>query len=157
MCVRLLFLSNRLVSSVKNNVGRGLNVALVNGKQLLTDCCIKCWGILISHCCFISPGVTGELLETKTFDMWAGGNKNQTVVCTMNFTSGSEYGEGVTTTKPQLKCYLMFIYRCFWPVEISPAASWGNPCVCCFFWWCSYKVRFHNPVHVFNRIMISWT
>uniref|UniRef100_A0A672INT4 ILEI/PANDER domain-containing protein n=1 Tax=Salarias fasciatus TaxID=181472 RepID=A0A672INT4_SALFA len=36
-----------LVSSVKNNVGRGLNIALVNG-------------------------VTGELLETKTFDMWAG-------------------------------------------------------------------------------------
>lgn len=36
-----------LVSSVKNNVGRGLNIALVNG-------------------------VTGELLATKTFDMWAG-------------------------------------------------------------------------------------
>ncbi|XP_037540105.1 protein FAM3A [Nematolebias whitei] len=36
-----------LVSSVKNNVGRGLNIALVNG-------------------------VTGDLLETKTFDMWAG-------------------------------------------------------------------------------------
>uniref|UniRef100_H3DC99 FAM3 metabolism regulating signaling molecule A n=1 Tax=Tetraodon nigroviridis TaxID=99883 RepID=H3DC99_TETNG len=36
-----------LVSSVKNNVGRGLNIALVNG-------------------------VTGELLDTKTFDMWAG-------------------------------------------------------------------------------------
>uniref|UniRef100_A0A3Q3WIC8 ILEI/PANDER domain-containing protein n=1 Tax=Mola mola TaxID=94237 RepID=A0A3Q3WIC8_MOLML len=38
-----------LVSSVKNNVGRGLNIALVNG-------------------------VTGELLDTKNFDMWAGGN-----------------------------------------------------------------------------------
>ncbi|MBN3301497.1 FAM3A protein, partial [Amia calva] len=36
-----------LVSSVKNNVGRGLNIALVNG-------------------------VTGELLDTKHFDMWAG-------------------------------------------------------------------------------------
>uniref|UniRef100_A0A672ZBD0 Family with sequence similarity 3 member A n=1 Tax=Sphaeramia orbicularis TaxID=375764 RepID=A0A672ZBD0_9TELE len=36
-----------LVSSVKNNVGRGLNIALVNG-------------------------VTGELLDTKNFDMWAG-------------------------------------------------------------------------------------
>ncbi|CAL9702996.1 unnamed protein product [Knipowitschia caucasica] len=36
-----------LLSSVKDNVGRGLNVALANG-------------------------VTGELLETKTFDMWAG-------------------------------------------------------------------------------------
>ncbi|XP_061631122.1 protein FAM3A isoform X3 [Phyllopteryx taeniolatus] len=36
-----------LLSSVKNNVGRGLNIALVNG-------------------------VTGEPLETKTFDMWAG-------------------------------------------------------------------------------------
>uniref|UniRef100_A0A1A7YZL3 Family with sequence similarity 3, member A n=1 Tax=Iconisemion striatum TaxID=60296 RepID=A0A1A7YZL3_9TELE len=36
-----------LVSSVRNNVGRGLNIALVNG-------------------------VTGELLATKNFDMWAG-------------------------------------------------------------------------------------
>ncbi|XP_077455935.1 protein FAM3A [Stigmatopora argus] len=36
-----------LLSSVKNNIGRGLNIALVNG-------------------------VTGELLETKTFDMWEG-------------------------------------------------------------------------------------
>lgn len=36
-----------LMSSVKNNVGRGLNIALVNG-------------------------VTGELLETRAFDMWAG-------------------------------------------------------------------------------------
>ncbi|XP_054905851.1 protein FAM3A isoform X3 [Poeciliopsis prolifica] len=40
-----------LMSSVKNNVGRGLNIALVNG-------------------------VTGELLETKTFDMWAGDVSN---------------------------------------------------------------------------------
>ncbi|XP_008316362.1 protein FAM3A isoform X2 [Cynoglossus semilaevis] len=36
-----------LVSSVMNNVGRGLNIALVNG-------------------------VTGELMESKSFDMWAG-------------------------------------------------------------------------------------
>ncbi|KAL1020927.1 hypothetical protein UPYG_G00006510 [Umbra pygmaea] len=36
-----------LLSSVKNNVGRGLNIALVNG-------------------------VTGELIGTKAFDMWAG-------------------------------------------------------------------------------------
>uniref|UniRef100_A0A3P9GZ77 Family with sequence similarity 3 member A n=2 Tax=Oryzias latipes TaxID=8090 RepID=A0A3P9GZ77_ORYLA len=36
-----------LMSSVKNNVGRGLNIALVNG-------------------------VTGDLLEARTFDMWAG-------------------------------------------------------------------------------------
>ncbi|XP_076131913.1 protein FAM3A isoform X1 [Alosa pseudoharengus] len=36
-----------LMSSVRNNVGRGLNIALVNG-------------------------VTGELLEVKSFDMWAG-------------------------------------------------------------------------------------
>uniref|UniRef100_A0A3B5LM49 FAM3 metabolism regulating signaling molecule A n=1 Tax=Xiphophorus couchianus TaxID=32473 RepID=A0A3B5LM49_9TELE len=40
----------KLMSSVKNNVGRGLNIALVNG-------------------------VTGELLETRAFDMWAGGNE----------------------------------------------------------------------------------
>lgn len=36
-----------LMSSVKNNVGRGINIALVNGK-------------------------TGELLKTASFDMWAG-------------------------------------------------------------------------------------
>lgn len=30
-----MVLSNRLVSSVKNNVGRGLNIALVNGKALI--------------------------------------------------------------------------------------------------------------------------
>ncbi|KAG1961596.1 protein FAM3A [Pimephales promelas] len=36
-----------LVSSAKNNVGRGLNIALVNG-------------------------VSGEVLEIKAFDMWAG-------------------------------------------------------------------------------------
>ncbi|XP_064778306.1 protein FAM3A-like isoform X3 [Oncorhynchus masou masou] len=41
------FLSLSLVSSVNNNVGRGLNIALVNG-------------------------VSGELLDTKSFDMWAG-------------------------------------------------------------------------------------
>ncbi|CAH6779904.1 Fam3a [Phodopus roborovskii] len=37
-----------LMSSVKDNVGRGLNIALVNG-------------------------VSGELLEARAFDMWAGG------------------------------------------------------------------------------------
>lgn len=36
-----------LMSSVKNNVGRGINIALVNGK-------------------------TGELIKTASFDMWAG-------------------------------------------------------------------------------------
>ncbi|XP_043936032.1 protein FAM3A [Protopterus annectens] len=36
-----------LMSSVQNNVGRGLNIALVNG-------------------------VNGELMDTKSFDMWAG-------------------------------------------------------------------------------------
>ncbi|KAF4078673.1 hypothetical protein AMELA_G00201470 [Ameiurus melas] len=40
-----------LLSSVKNNVGRGLNIALVNG-------------------------VTGELLETNSFDMWEGDVSN---------------------------------------------------------------------------------
>uniref|UniRef100_A0A8C7ESA4 FAM3 metabolism regulating signaling molecule A n=1 Tax=Neovison vison TaxID=452646 RepID=A0A8C7ESA4_NEOVI len=37
-----------LMSSVKDNVGRGLNIALVNG-------------------------VSGELIEARAFDMWAGG------------------------------------------------------------------------------------
>ncbi|XP_033889264.3 protein FAM3C-like [Acipenser ruthenus] len=38
---------NMLMSGVKNNVGRGLNLALVNGK-------------------------TGELMDTKFYDMWGG-------------------------------------------------------------------------------------
>ncbi|XP_021046284.1 protein FAM3C [Mus pahari] len=38
---------NVLMSGVKNNVGRGINVALVNGK-------------------------TGEVIDTKFFDMWGG-------------------------------------------------------------------------------------
>ncbi|KAJ8269175.1 hypothetical protein COCON_G00117820 [Conger conger] len=38
---------NILMSGVKNNVGRGINIALINGK-------------------------TGELLKTDFFDMWAG-------------------------------------------------------------------------------------
>ncbi|EDL13841.1 DNA segment, Chr 6, Wayne State University 176, expressed, isoform CRA_c [Mus musculus] len=38
---------NVLMSGVKNNVGRGINIALVNGK-------------------------TGEVIDTKFFDMWGG-------------------------------------------------------------------------------------
>uniref|UniRef100_A0A8C0G4K4 FAM3 metabolism regulating signaling molecule A n=1 Tax=Chelonoidis abingdonii TaxID=106734 RepID=A0A8C0G4K4_CHEAB len=41
-----------LMSSVKNNVGRGLNIALVNG-------------------------VNGELIDARFFDMWAGGERGQ--------------------------------------------------------------------------------
>ncbi|XP_062850547.1 protein FAM3C isoform X2 [Trichomycterus rosablanca] len=36
-----------LISGVKNNVGRGLNIALINGK-------------------------TGQLIQTESFDMWSG-------------------------------------------------------------------------------------
>ncbi|XP_029334481.1 protein FAM3C [Mus caroli] len=39
---------NVLMSGVKNNVGRGINIALVNGK-------------------------TGEVIDTRFFDMWGGG------------------------------------------------------------------------------------
>lgn len=44
----IFFPPARLMSSIKDNVGRGLNIALVNG-------------------------VSGELLEARAFDMWAGG------------------------------------------------------------------------------------
>uniref|UniRef100_A0A2K5DJQ8 FAM3 metabolism regulating signaling molecule A n=1 Tax=Aotus nancymaae TaxID=37293 RepID=A0A2K5DJQ8_AOTNA len=43
-----------LMSGVKDNVGRGLNIALVNG-SLPPD-----------------TGVSGELIEARAFDMWAG-------------------------------------------------------------------------------------
>ncbi|XP_056394623.1 protein FAM3A isoform X1 [Hyla sarda] len=44
---KICFEDKMLMSSVQNNVGRGLNIALVNG-------------------------VNGELIEAKTFDMWDG-------------------------------------------------------------------------------------
>ncbi|XP_055231890.1 protein FAM3A isoform X3 [Gorilla gorilla gorilla] len=44
-----------LMSSVKDNVGRGLNIALVNAGPLPPD-----------------TGVSGELIEARAFDMWAG-------------------------------------------------------------------------------------
>ncbi|XP_026643317.1 protein FAM3C [Microtus ochrogaster] len=47
---------NVLMSGVKNNVGRGINVALVNGK-------------------------TGEVLDTKYFDMWGGVFKKCSAPC----------------------------------------------------------------------------
>ncbi|XP_030825417.1 protein FAM3A-like, partial [Camarhynchus parvulus] len=45
---RICLEGRELMSSVKNNVGRGLNIALVNG-------------------------VSGELIAAQAFDMWAGG------------------------------------------------------------------------------------
>ncbi|KAF0881628.1 FAM3A protein, partial [Crocuta crocuta] len=47
VCGRRLWVRRVLMSSVKDNVGRGLNIALVNG-------------------------VSGELIEARAFDMWAG-------------------------------------------------------------------------------------
>ncbi|XP_077334916.1 protein FAM3A isoform X2 [Lithobates pipiens] len=44
---KICFEDKMLMSSVQNNVGRGLNIALVNG-------------------------VSGELIEAKSFDMWEG-------------------------------------------------------------------------------------
>uniref|UniRef100_A0A672QYG4 Family with sequence similarity 3 member C n=1 Tax=Sinocyclocheilus grahami TaxID=75366 RepID=A0A672QYG4_SINGR len=45
MCLQ----DNVLMSGVKNNIGRGINIALINGK-------------------------TGELTKMDSFDMWSGGN-----------------------------------------------------------------------------------
>ncbi|EHB08075.1 Protein FAM3A, partial [Heterocephalus glaber] len=50
-----------LMSSVKDNVGRGLNIALVNGERSLS---------------FSDAGVSGELIEARAFDMWAGDVNN---------------------------------------------------------------------------------
>ncbi|KAF3705163.1 Sortilin Neurotensin receptor 3 [Channa argus] len=47
LAVRRVVYRNRLMSGVKNNVGRGINIALVNGR-------------------------TGEPIKTEFFDMWAG-------------------------------------------------------------------------------------
>ncbi|XP_018940308.2 protein FAM3C [Cyprinus carpio] len=44
---KMCFQDNVLMSGVKNNVGRGINIALINGK-------------------------TGELIRTDSFDMWSG-------------------------------------------------------------------------------------
>uniref|UniRef100_A0A8C9DDD2 FAM3 metabolism regulating signaling molecule A n=1 Tax=Prolemur simus TaxID=1328070 RepID=A0A8C9DDD2_PROSS len=47
-----------LMSSVKDNVGRGLNIALVNGEA--------------PPSLPLDSGVSGELIEARAFDMWAG-------------------------------------------------------------------------------------
>lgn len=44
---KMCFQDNVFMSGVKNNVGRGINIALINGK-------------------------TGELIKTDSFDMWSG-------------------------------------------------------------------------------------
>lgn len=80
------------MSSVKNNVGRGINIALVNGKVL--SCTLKSNNIkvlfnvaVIQHTTvkqyftdlhvinyvFPTAGRSGEVIKTEFFDMWAGG------------------------------------------------------------------------------------
>ncbi|ELR45808.1 Protein FAM3A [Bos mutus] len=48
-----------LMSSVKDNVGRGLNIALVNAPAAAPNSSPY-------------PGVNGDLIEARAFDMWAG-------------------------------------------------------------------------------------
>lgn len=73
----LLFVwSYSLVSSAKNNVGRGLNIALVNGEYFIllywyVFACVA-YALLTVQFPF-SSGVNGDVLEIKAFDMWAGG------------------------------------------------------------------------------------
>ncbi|XP_052518891.1 protein FAM3A isoform X2 [Budorcas taxicolor] len=57
----------RLMSSVKDNVGRGLNIALVNG---MGGCCLG--SLWRSRQCLAALGVNGDLIEARAFDMWAG-------------------------------------------------------------------------------------
>ncbi|XP_061631113.1 protein FAM3A isoform X2 [Phyllopteryx taeniolatus] len=63
-----------LLSSVKNNVGRGLNIALVNGTLNFFSAVLYLTpdSHFQTHFFCLISGVTGEPLETKTFDMWAG-------------------------------------------------------------------------------------
>ncbi|XP_072306100.1 protein FAM3A isoform X2 [Eucyclogobius newberryi] len=58
-----------LISSVKDNVGRGLNIALANGRSVTH---LPFGYNLCTLTLLLAAGVTGELLGTKTFDMWAG-------------------------------------------------------------------------------------
>ncbi|KAG8513856.1 Protein FAM3A [Galemys pyrenaicus] len=55
-----------LMSSVRDNVGRGLNIALVNGSGVQQP-----WQ-LAQQLSPLNPGVSGELIAARTFDMWAG-------------------------------------------------------------------------------------
>uniref|UniRef100_A0A672QVC8 Protein FAM3C-like n=1 Tax=Sinocyclocheilus grahami TaxID=75366 RepID=A0A672QVC8_SINGR len=50
---KMCFQDTVLMSGVKNNVGRGINIALINGK-------------------------TSELIRTESFDMWSGGKSVST-------------------------------------------------------------------------------
>ncbi|XP_061920838.1 protein FAM3C isoform X1 [Entelurus aequoreus] len=57
-----------IMSGVKNNVGRGINIALVNGIKVpfYATC------VLSIHNKMSPVGKTGEINKTDSFDMWAG-------------------------------------------------------------------------------------
>lgn len=70
----------RVMSGVKNNVGRGINIALVNGDVInsspptLNSESYKPNSEKLYFCLFVfSIGRTGEVVKTEYFDMWAGG------------------------------------------------------------------------------------
>lgn len=69
----------RVMSGVKNNVGRGINIALVNGDIIHSSTPLlipRVTNLILKNCilfvCF-SIGRTGEVVKTEYFDMWAGG------------------------------------------------------------------------------------
>lgn len=64
------------MSGVKNNVGRGINIALANGNDIsCTVCTILSTtvytAVTLATC--PPPGKTGDVIKTDYFDMWAGG------------------------------------------------------------------------------------
>uniref|UniRef100_S4RJR8 Family with sequence similarity 3 member C n=1 Tax=Petromyzon marinus TaxID=7757 RepID=S4RJR8_PETMA len=63
ICVRDASILYRIMSSVKNNVGRGMNIAVVNG-------------------------MTGELTITKSVDLW-GGDVNDLIIFLKSIQHGS--------------------------------------------------------------------
>ncbi|TRY82372.1 hypothetical protein DNTS_015110 [Danionella cerebrum] len=62
---KMCFQDNILMSGVKNNIGRGINIALLNANR-------KGLKLLAINRLVGTPGKTGELTKSDSFDMWSG-------------------------------------------------------------------------------------
>lgn len=141
-----VFLSYRLLSSVKNNVGRGLNIALVNGmvnKQVINEH-VNCI-ILRSH----------SLTDVSLLQGWQGNSWRrshlicgQEVIKYMNWNLDHMFHIWHMTHEPQFILHVITVFRCCSTVEVPAAPPWGNPRVRGLLRWSSYQVIIHDAISV---------